>query len=225
MMAKILIAVPSMDQVSAQFAQSLAQLQKAGDCTVAFQIGSLVYTSRDGLSQIAINQGCDYVFWLDSDMIFPPETLRYMLKEMEEKDLDFLSGLYFRRVPPFTPVLFSTLEMKNEMCFWTEWKDVPEGLVEIGGCGFGCVLMKTEMLIAVQARFQAMFTPMLGVGEDLSFCWRARQCGYKLYADTNILLGHVGHQVITKQFYDIYKGAKQNAGESQTGDEADDDSV
>lgn len=225
MMKKTLIAVPCMDQVAAQFAQSLAQLRKPGECAVAFQIGSLVYTSRDALSQIAINQNCDYIFWLDSDMIFVPETLEYMMKELEEKDLDFLSGLYFRRTHPFSPVLFDGLEIKNGICLWTEWKDLPEGLLEIGGCGFGCVLMKTEMLVAVQARFNAMFTPMSGVGEDLSFCWRARQCGYKLFADTNILLGHVGHQVITKQFYDIYKGAKQNAGESKTGDEADDDGV
>ena len=39
---KTLIAIPSMDQVPAQFAQCLATLNKVGECAVSFQIGSLI---------------------------------------------------------------------------------------------------------------------------------------------------------------------------------------
>ncbi len=30
------------------------------------------------------------------------------------------------------------------------------------------------------------------LGDDFSFCYRARQAGYKIYADTTIRLGHIG---------------------------------
>ena len=90
--------------------------------------------------------GADYVLWLDSDMTFPPDVLERMMKVLDEhEDIDILSGLYFRRATPFTPVAFDVLETdeKGELVF-ENMDDVPEGLREVAGCGFGCVLMKTD---------------------------------------------------------------------------------
>jgi hypothetical protein len=33
------------------------------------------------------------------------------------------------------------------------------------------------------------------LSEDYSFCERARRCGYKIWADTTIRLGHIGKYV------------------------------
>lgn len=202
-MKKTLIAIPRMDSVPTQFRQSLAMLQKEGEVSLAFQMGSLVYTSRNLLGQTAIEMGADYVFWLDSDMVFPPDTLVKMIKTLEENDLDFLSGVYFRRVAPYKPVLYD--EMDDTGVNHTEFEKIPDGIFEIGGCGFGCVLMKTDILIDVLASEMDMFTPLPRAGEDISFCIRARRCGYKLYADSRIPLGHVGHRIITRDFYEALK--------------------
>ena len=59
-MAKILICVPSGDQVAAGFAQSLAMLQKGGNETaIMFQVGSLIYDARNKLAKQAIKMGAD----------------------------------------------------------------------------------------------------------------------------------------------------------------------
>ena len=221
---KVLIAVPCMDMVSAQFCQSLATLKKYIDTEVIFQIGSLVYTSRNNLAGLAVKGAYDYVFWLDSDMVFAPETLGYMVDVLEEKDLDILSGLYFRRQPPFTPVVFSKLKIDEEGCHWENRDDIPSSLFECEGIGFGCVLMRTGVFVDVFNKYGAPFTPIAGVGEDLSFCWRAREMGYKIHVDPNILLGHVGYQLVTKQFYDVYKG-KLNVTDSEVGDEIINNSI
>ena len=47
---KILVAVPSMDSVAAGFAQSLATLNKFGQCSVSFICGSLIYDARNKLA-------------------------------------------------------------------------------------------------------------------------------------------------------------------------------
>lgn len=201
----ILIAVPSMDSVPAVFAQSLAMLEKVGNCAIAFKVGSLVYTSRNELAQQAIKMGADYIFWLDSDMAFEADTLKQMLKTMEENKLDMLSGVYYRRNPPYTPVLFNRLETSDEeKVDFSEFEKIPEGIFEVGGCGFGCVLMKTDILVSVLGRFRTFFNPMKGAGEDLAFCIRARECGYKIYADSSISLGHCSHSIVTKQFFEAY---------------------
>lgn len=127
---------------------------------------------------------------------------------MDENKLDFLTGLYFRRVKPFTPVIFDKLEMREDGCHWHNTETVPTGLTEIEGCGFGAVLMKTEIIANVFSSQGDLFTPLMGVGEDLSFCWRARQAGYKLYLDPSISLGHVGNFIFNEDFYKSYSEAK-----------------
>ena len=205
---KIMIAVPCMDQVPAPFCQSLAQIQKTGECVLAMKSGSLIYTSRNDLATQAIQIDADFVMWFDSDMVFKPDTMVRMLDTMQKNDLDILTGLYFRRVPPYSPVLFDKLEMKGEVCLWSEFKTIPEGLFEVGGCGFGCVLMKTDVFFDVQSKFGNMFAPIANNGEDLAFCWRARNCGYKIVCDPSVICGHVGYSVVDDQFFKVFGAAK-----------------
>lgn len=207
---KIMIAVPCMDQVPVPFCQSLAMLQKVGECTLAMKAGSLIYTSRNDLAMRAIQIEADYVFWMDSDMEFKPDTLVRMVDVLQKNDLDILTGLYFRRVPPYSPVLFDKLEMRRNICSWSEFKELPGHLFEVGGCGFGCVLMSTEVFLSVQAKHGNMFAPMGNNGEDIAFCIRARDCGYKIWCDPSIICGHVGYSVVDDKFYKAFKaGAKE----------------
>ena len=202
----IMIAIPCMDQVPAPFAQCLAMIRKGENkAAVAFQMGSLIYTSRNNLAVKAVEMESDYTLWLDSDMVFNQNIMLDMIKTLEENDLDILTGLYFRRVPPFSPTLFKKLQMTEKGCEWEDYTDLPEELFEVAGCGFGCVLMKTSILAEVQLEFGNMFAPIANVGEDLSFCWRARELGYKIICDPSIKLGHVGYQVINERFYESYQ--------------------
>ena len=207
---KILIAVPCMNQVPAEFAYSLGQLQKVGQCAVLFKIGTLVYVARDELAKAALACGADMVLWLDSDMTFDPDIMKRMLETYEDEDIDILSGLYFRRVEPYTPTLFEHLDVKDEIVEWCDFKHIPAKPFEVEGCGFGCVLMKTEIFVEVQKKFNQMFTPMNGVGEDLAFCWRARQLGYKIWCDPRITLGHVGYNIVTKDFFLSFQERSNN---------------
>ena len=212
---KILIAIPCMDTVPTVFTQSLAMLQKVGDCAICMQVGSLVYDARNKLAEQAIKMGADLVFWLDSDMVFEPSTLVDMVKTLTDNDLDFLTGIYYRRTPPFSAVAFKTMELNEEGTEfkWTEFDEIPNEPFEVGACGFGCVLMKTEIFVAVFSKFGQMFTPIVNCCEDIAFCWRARQCGYKIIADPSIELGHVGHTVITKEFFKNYQLTLKAKGE------------
>lgn len=197
-MAKILICVPSMDMVAAGFAQSLSMLQKGGhETAVMFQVGSLIYDARNRLAKQAIKMESDYTMWFDSDMIFQPDT---MLRLLEHK-APIVSGAYFRRSPPYHLVAFDKCDAEKR-----EWGDLalPTETVKCGGVGFGCVLVKTEVLFNVAAKFGCWFDPMNGFGEDLSFCHRARECGYDILLDPSITCGHVGQIVVNEDFYKAY---------------------
>lgn len=202
---KVFVAIPSLDTVPALFCQSLALLQRAGDTIVGFQVGSLVYNARNELARQAIKSEADWVLWLDSDMVFEPDLLKKMLKVCEENDIDFLTGLCFRRKLPYTPTLFDRLDKMEHGASYTTIMSVPEGRFKVGGCGFAGVLMSTDVLLSVAARFGGrMFDPLEGFGEDVSFCWRARQCGYEIWCDSDIELGHIGSMVVTREFFEAY---------------------
>lgn len=208
---KVFIAVPSMDTVPALFCQSLALLQRAGDTVIGFEVGSLVYNARNNLARQAIKSEADWVLWLDSDMVFGPDLLQRMLKVCTENNIDFLTSICFRRKPPYTPCLFDKLERTERGANYTALLSVPDGRFKVGGCGFAGVLMSTDVLLSVASKFEGrMFEPINGFGEDVAFCWRARQCGYDIWCDSDIELGHVGNFVVTRSIFEAYNEENAN---------------
>lgn len=206
---KVFIAVPSLDSVPAFFAQSLAMLKRADNTLIGWETGSLVYNARNSLARQAIKAEADWVLWLDSDMVFSPDLLQRMLKVCTENDIDFLTALCFRRKPPYTPCLFDRLQKIGRGASYTALLSVPEGRFQVGGCGFAGVLLSTDVLISVSAKFDGrMFDPMDGFGEDVAFCWRARQCGYDIWCDSDIEMGHVGQCIVTRSFFEAYEANK-----------------
>ena len=216
-MRKILIAVPCMDQLPAQFAHSLATLTSYGiedtQISIWFNLGSLIYTSRDQIAKKALLDEADLVMWFDSDMVFNPDTLKRMLKHIDDGH-DMVTGIYYRRTQPFSAVLFDKMDLNEEgTAFeWTEFDEIPSQPFEVGACGFGCVLMKTDVFLDVMGKFGKMFEPIGGNGEDASFCMRARECGYKIYCDPSMICGHVGYSVVDDQFFKAFGNKEANNG-------------
>ena len=48
------------------------------------------------------------------------------------------------------------------------------------------------------------------MSEDLSFCYRARNIGTKIYCDSRIKFGHIGNYEYTEE--DYLKGRAENEG-------------
>lgn len=202
---RVFMAIPSMETVPIETFMSFVLLQKPEgmDVKVGNMRGALIYNSRNELARQAIAAEADYVLWIDSDMVFAPDLLQRMMKVCTENDISFLTALCFRRKPPFTPTLFDRLDKMEHGASYTTLMSVPEGRFKVGGCGFAGVLMTLDVLLSVSARFGGrMFDPMEGFGEDVAFCWRARQCGYDIWCDSDIEMGHVGQFVVTRQIFE-----------------------
>ena len=111
------------------------------------------------------------------------------------------------RTYPTKPVVFSEIgyEVKdNEATVKSEhYLGYPKDtLFECAGTGFGCVMTSANLLKKLTEKYGAPFTPMMGLGEDVAFCWRATQNGYKLYCDSRVKCGHIGQAVITEKAYE-----------------------
>lgn len=194
-MAKLLIAIPTLDYIHRAFVKSLTGLVKElenndVDFDVAFEGCTLVYISRDNIIQRAFDGGYEWVLWLDADMVFEKD-IYWKLRSPQK---GFVTAVYRGRHGTHRPCIFQKLEPPER---WTDFKfPKEEWLQEIKGCGFGCVLTKTEILDRVWNRFGTGFRPTPLLGEDLAFCKRASDLGYSMWANLNAPVGHIGQYVI-----------------------------
>lgn len=190
---KVMIAVPAMDSVPTHFAVSLYNLRKP--CLTRLEVvsNSLVYDARNLLAAKAIDDNCDYVLWLDSDMVFNADLLENLLNKIEGKD--FISALAFTRHLPVSPTVYTT-DKEYEALRYKPKNNYPKNqLFKVEATGFGVVLTSTKILKAVFDKYERPFNPDMGLGEDLIFCHRARQLGFDLWCDSSIKVGHVGRYI------------------------------
>ena len=201
---KVLIAIPMMHYVDAQFFRSILGLKKVGKMEIGIEVDSLVYEARNRLVMFAVNKEVDYILFIDSDMQFDPDLLERLMKDVKDGK-EFVCGLAFKRRLPTSPVILKEChwEVTKEDGFTHHveyFNDYPKNsLFQIAGCGFGCVLIKVSMILDMAKYFgMSPFTPLPGLGEDYSFCWRANQIGKKMWCDSAVKLGHVGQKIYTE---------------------------
>lgn len=207
---KTLIAIPSMDMVHVNFMRSLLLLNTNGhEINYEIKNGSLVYDSRNQLLETAKKIKADRILWFDSDMQFPTDTLQQLSKDIDD-GCDIVSGLYFKRRPPFSPVVYKDCDIiklndDQILPLATIYEDYPkDSLFEVQAFGFGCVMMTMEAASKVTGELGMFpFMPAAGFGEDLSFCMRARRVGLKLWCDSRVKCGHIGYRTFTEQDFEV----------------------
>jgi hypothetical protein len=191
---KVLIAVPSLDYCPADFAMSLASLthyraKKLGqEIKIALmnQKGSIIMDARNALVEAALERECTHILFLDSDMVFPANTLE-RLAEVGE----FIVGAsYVRRVSPHTMLGKPDRAAKN----------LKPGLTEMETMPFGCILIKMSVFAALERPFFRYVTGATGsISEDTYFCLRAREANFRIFMHNQLTkeLGHVGIKAFT----------------------------
>lgn len=210
---KILIAIPCMQTVPTTFFKAVLGLQipTTKDDYVEFTMteNSLIYDARNQMAHKAVANGFDRVLWLDSDMVFEPD-LYIRLSEWLDMGLEYVSGIYFRRNGIPHPVVYKEVGFIEkdgiQVPSAAPFMDYPGNeLFEVAATGLGGCMMTTQLIADVQDAFGLPFSPILGFGEDLSFCKRVEELGRKMYCDSSIKMGHVAHRVITEEDFKIIR--------------------
>ena len=192
---KLLIAIPTLDYVHADFVKCLTKLiMNLKSDGVRFDVeiisGTLVYSARDKLAKKAVNEGYTHTLWFDSDMIFTEDVLDDLMFSGNQ----FVSGIYHTRRPPHGSCIFKDISLDNISKYMGN--DYPKNTFEIAGCGFGCVLIDVQIIKDVLMTYGEAFLPSHGLGEDIAFCQRVHDLGYKMYCEPAVRLGHIGHIAI-----------------------------
>lgn len=204
---KLLIGVPTTDFVHVEFMKSLVnlllKLERDGiQFDVDIESGTLVYIARDRIANKAINENYTHVLWIDSDMVFNENILEDLLFCGEQ----FVTGIYHARRKGYASTIFKRIDINHLERF----EEYPKEPFRIEGCGFGCVLIDVEILMAVSRKHNTCFTPLPNLGEDIAFCKRAQDLGYTLWCDPSVICGHIGHITIYPEDYEAWKKTISN---------------
>ena len=181
---KLAVLVPTRDTVHSQFAYCLAQLIKttseAGiDTYLFFDSSTILLNQREKLIENAKDIKCDYVLWLDSDMMFPSTTALRLLAHNK----DIVACNYMKRSKPLKTVAYT--DLRN----WDSWLPLEpkDDLIKVEGVGMGCMLMKTEIFNSLQKpyfEFTYKGDTQDWYGEDFMLLTKLRLNQFNVYIDT-----------------------------------------
>ena len=198
---KILISIPCRDMISVKFVEHLMNLVKPPETYYRFGTSGLVFDARDESCNGAISGKYSHVLFIDSDMYFEPAALMKALS----RNVDVLTGLYFKRKDNHEPVLYKAIDQRRftengnvKYHGYAEIEtDLDRDFFQVQGCGFGFVLVKVDVLKRMHEKYISWFEPIPGMGEDLSFCQRLKDFDIPIWCDTTIALGHYGEYCYT----------------------------
>ena len=197
-MAKILIAVPHGGMIEVDTFASVYNMRRPDGHEVVFKsfYGYNIDHVRNAISDHAIKEGFDMVLFVDSDMTLPRETLERMVSA----NVDIVSGVYVKKNDEKTIPVAMIKELGKEPRYLTPSEISGNGMMEVDAVGFGCVLVKTEVLKRIgypQFQYRQALEVKNTTGEDIDFCLKAKYRNFRIYLMTDLLLGHIGRKKYT----------------------------
>lgn len=184
---------------------------------------AMIYHSRNKLAEMFLASGCEYCFWLDDDVVIPtgrPEffTRTCRLPKTYPQNIagvNAVSRLMSHKLPLVGGTYFSRNEegrLVAGVVYNGMFNPISRGNIERGArvpaqwIGTGCMLTHRsvfEMMREIPDIAPEegnphsgwdFFRPLRhGVGEDQSFCARARQVGIQPMLDMGVQCMHVGY--------------------------------
>jgi FkbM family methyltransferase len=187
---RILLAIPTNKYIESETFRSLWNLEVPDGYELEFQYfyGYQIDQIRNLIAHWAV--AYDYLFCVDSDIVVPKDALVKMLKA----DKDIISGLYIQRIPdrqileiylqaPFGATNANFDDVKNS------------GIIEIAACGMGCCLINSNVIRRMEYPhfvYKSAIDHAHTFSEDIYFCFKARELGFTVWADTSIRCDHIG---------------------------------
>jgi len=198
---RCVILVPFATSITPPCERALEELERRGYPVRRVGGYAAIDQGRNQMATDALLDGYEETMWIDADVDFHPNAI----DQLRSHRLPIVCGIYPQKGK--RALASHVMPGAPKMVFGKDG-----GLVEILYAGAGFLLVRREAYMAIQQRLPMcnerfkiplipFFHPMLHqcedghwyLAEDYAFCERARQCGFKIMADTTIRLWHIGN--------------------------------
>jgi GT2 family glycosyltransferase len=173
-----------------EFTRCLATLQRPQGSTLAFNYGAYIQANRDDLVKQCLASDANWLFMVDDDHTFPPDILIRML----DRHVDVVGALALARTPPYFVCAFEEANSQTGVSRGVSIHDLDfASLKEVAAVGTGAILIRRKVLEEMEPPWFVMTHDEHGVNvsEDVVFCERARDAGFRVWLDTAQSIGHL----------------------------------
>jgi hypothetical protein len=191
---KIAICLPTNRQIKPKTVQSLADLVNYGGYKMEIIVATEGFTIAENRLYCvcqAMKKGCTHLFFVDDDMIFPPDTAHRLMAHGKEV---VGVNLYSRCLPLKSTIIFPADSYDLDGDKMVE-PTIPDHLFEVEGTTGGCLLIDLSIMDKLKKPWFGFETNEWGIttlGEDVWFMRRVREAGYPVWCDPSIVAGHLG---------------------------------
>lgn len=172
--------------------------------SIMVQGGVQLDQMRNDVIEGAMMNGQTHLLFLDTDMWFPPKTIVWMMKDLEDNpEIEAITGLYTWKMPPYLPHVYRKYNTKTGK-FTVAGAFPLNRLFEVEGAGTGILMVKKEVYERTEKPwFKFVMNDNIedidrdkkrvragrgfNIGEDLYFCLKARP---KMLCDPRIECVH-----------------------------------
>jgi hypothetical protein len=199
------------DFVRAEFMRSMLLTQKKSktpiDAILSIKSGPLIASARNDICSMFLNEHqADWLLMVDSDMVWVPEAVDKLVQTASERSLPVLGALCFTELLDDNGDNQSTayeLVVRNGQAQFAAYQKYPDNDVfPVAGTGAAFLLVHRDALIKIASGwgdnkdtiwpwFRESTMNGRRVGEDLSFCLRARSAGVPVNVHTGVRVGHI----------------------------------
>jgi hypothetical protein len=154
--------------------------------------GKDIDEARNAIVELAMKHEIKYLFFLDDDVTPTKNVIAkfvYYLEQPHHKDVMVLGGIYCSKTDPPVPLVFKQTDGSSGPSY--DWK--MGDVFECEGLATGCMMIRMELFSQLEKPFfktvDEPSTPTTGttvVTDDLYFCKKVREKGFKIVADSNI---------------------------------------
>lgn len=214
---RVAICIPSRGEMEIGTAFDLAILcahdsrfRKNGDQGIYTVAGTLIFDQREKLAQSALDEGADYILWIDADMRFPKNTIDRLLKH--DKPIVGVNATT-RSIPVRATAKNLEIDFEKQENHWRSVSSKGKtGLEQVTSIGCGVMMVKREVFEKTP-RPWFWFEVIPGdklLGEDVYFCVKAHDAGFHTWVDHDLSneIGHVGRY--TFGWHDIRETDEHN---------------
>lgn len=147
-----------------------------------FEAGASVAINRNKIIERARLEN-ESLLLIDSDIVFTKDQAKRIEHYLSRYDV--ICGVYKLGFPPFPPHTYKD----------NQWY-LPEKLEEVDGCGGGFLGISKQVVQTVPEPFTHIEDDWgHDKGNDVSFCERVKEHGFKIYCDPEINVGHIRPQI------------------------------
>jgi len=200
---RILLGVASGGSPAQPFIDALGGLRlPAGVATLERSIafGNYIPAQREIIMQDALEGGYDYLFFVDDDIVLPPDALERLLETIEsDPQTAVVGGLYYSR-DEVRPIAVGGWDSSDTTTAYIP-AYTATSVDPVDGIGFGCALLR----VAVARRLTPPYFPAhvyierkarvaRQCDEDFCYCERVRKAGYTVRLDARVRCPHYDRQ-------------------------------